>query len=450
MFGNKKKASSGDSLHIVKNSESDRVVALAGNPNVGKSTVFNGLTGLNQHTGNWPGKTVTNAQGRHSSNGIDYVLVDLPGTYSLMAHSAEEEVARDFICFGKADSVIIVCDATCIERNLNLVLQTLEITPNAVVCLNLMDEAKRKKIFVSIEKLEENLGVPVIATSARSGKGLDTLMAEIAKISGNFEFREENNAQKPIGVKYIKPIEEAISIVEAAIAKKLSEKISSRFVSLRLLEGDSSFVKAISEHTSCDIMADSEISSALDGAWEHLLLNGIKKEEIKDKIVACIILTAESICDGVVTCEHCKINERDRKLDKLLTSRLTGIPIMIILLCLIFWLTISGANYPSQLLSTGLFWIQDRLTDFFLWLGTPEWVHGILVLGLYRVLSWVIAVMLPPMAIFFPLFTILEDFGYLPRIAFNLDHQFKKANACGKQALTMCMGKSMLFMLHFR
>ena len=133
-------------------------------------------------------------------------------------------------------------------------------------------------------------------------------------------------------------------------------------------------------------------------------------------------------------------HSRDRKIDKYLTNRFTGIPIMIALLALIFWITISGANYPSQMLSEGLFWVQDRLTDFFMWMHAPEWLHGALVLGVYRVLAWVVSVMLPPMAIFFPLFTLLEDFGYLPRVAFNLDHYFKKANTCGKQALTMCMG----------
>ncbi len=159
-------------LTIRREKPDERVIALAGNPNVGKSTVFNALTGLNQHTGNWPGKTVSNAQGRCVHKGKSYVLVDLPGTYSLLAHSAEEIVARDFLCFGGADAVLVVCDATCLERNLNLVLQTLEITPRVVVCVNLMDEAQKKHIAIDLKKLEKTLGVPVVGTSAREEKGI--------------------------------------------------------------------------------------------------------------------------------------------------------------------------------------------------------------------------------------------------------------------------------------
>ncbi|MEG0693672.1 MAG: ferrous iron transport protein B, partial [Oscillospiraceae bacterium] len=421
-------------LTITRENPSDKVIALAGNPNVGKSTVFNELTGLNQHTGNWPGKTVTNAQGKHHYTGLDYTIIDLPGTYSLMAHSTEEEVARDFICFGNADCVVVVCDATCIERNLNLVLQTIEITKNVVVCVNLMDEAKRKKVFVNITQLEENLGVPVVSTSARSGKGLKELMQQVSQIC----ICQRNLA--PIEVRYIKPIEEAISIVEPVISKKIGDKLNPRWVSLKLIDSDDTLKKSLFTYLNFDISQDIEVVEAVKKAHTLLKDNNIEQEHIKDKVVSCLVLTAQGVSEGVVACEHCKINTRDRKLDKILTSKWTGIPIMLALLCIVFWITITGANYPSQLLSTGLFWIQDRLVDFFIWLGTPPWVHGVLVLGVYRVLAWVVAVMLPPMAIFFPLFTLLEDFGYLPRVAFNLDHYFKKSNACGKQALTMCMG----------
>ncbi len=422
------------SLSILKENPSDRIIALAGNPNVGKSTVFNELTGMNQHTGNWPGKTVSTAQGNHHFDGLNYIIVDLPGTYSLIAHSAEEEVARDFICFGNADGVVVVCDATCIERNLNLVLQTIEITQNVIVCVNLMDEAKRKKITVNINQLEKNLGVPVVSTSARSGKGLKELMQNVSSI------HIPKEKLTPITVKYIKPIEDAIEIVEPAILDKLNGKLSSRWVALKLIDSDDTLKKSLSDFLGFDISLDDDVMVAVEKAHVLLKENNIDLENIKDKIVSCLILTAQGVCEEVVTCEHCKINTHDRKLDKILTSKWTGIPIMIVLLCIVFWITITGANYPSQLIASGLFWIQDRLTDFFIWLGTPPWLHGILVLGIYRVLAWVVAVMLPPMAIFFPLFTLLEDFGYLPRVAFNLDHYFKKANACGKQALTMCMG----------
>lgn len=172
-------------LNIVRISKDDKVIALAGNPNVGKSTVFNNLTGLNQHTGNWPGKTVTNATGKYIHNKKDFILVDIPGTYSLMANSVEEEVARDFICFGNPDATVVIVDATCLERNLNLVLQTLEITENVLVCVNLMNEAKRKGIVINLEKLSSLLGVPVVGTSANIGKGLKELKDEIYNLSFN-------------------------------------------------------------------------------------------------------------------------------------------------------------------------------------------------------------------------------------------------------------------------
>ena len=201
-------------LKIQKQTENDKVIALAGNPNVGKSTVFNGLTGMNQHTGNWPGKTVTNAQGFCSTKNNSYVFVDLPGTYSLMAHSSEEEVARNFICFSKPDAIVVVCDATCLERNLNLCLQTIEITKNVIVCVNLMDEARKKHIKIDLDKISEKLGVPVISTVARNKKSLNKLTETLDKLSSG-EIKTN-----PIKVKYSKPIEKAVSIVELSLLNK--------------------------------------------------------------------------------------------------------------------------------------------------------------------------------------------------------------------------------------
>ncbi|WP_304431905.1 ferrous iron transporter B [Acutalibacter muris] len=340
-------------LAIKKREDSDRVIALCGNPNVGKSTIFNALTNLHQHTGNWPGKTVANAQGycRHKERG--YLLVDLPGCYSLQAHSAEEEAARDFLLSGSPDCTVAVCDATCLERNLNLVLQVLELTPNLIVCVNLLDEAKRKGVRVDLAKLSELLGTPVVGASARDGKGLSELMDEVEKLC---------HEPKP--------------------PRELPE-------------------------------TDPEMR----------------------------VHQAQWISEAAVSLEpQNRSVSRDRKLDRILTSPLTGFPIMLLLLLGIFWLTITGANYPSALLSEGLFWLGDRIRDRFIYLGSPEWLTGLVCDGMYRTLSWVVAVMLPPMAIFFPLFTLLEDFGYLPRVAFNLDRCFKSCGACGKQALTTCMG----------
>jgi len=421
-------------LKIKKQTPNDKVIAIAGNPNVGKSTVFNNLTGLNQHTGNWPGKTVTNAQGYCSTKNESYVMVDIPGTYSLMAHSAEEEVARNFICFGEPDFVIVVCDATCLERNLNLVLQTIEISSNVIVCVNLMDEAKHKNIKINLKGLSKKLGVPVVGTVARKKKSLSHLMDELDNLINN---KCETN---PLQVKYIKPIEDAIAIVEPEIKQKVPDKINSRWLSLKLLDYDKSLIDELNTYLKNDILNDEKITAVLEQAKVLLRNNGIDSNNLKDKIVSSLVLTAEDICIDIVEYDKCSYNATDRKIDKILTSKWAGYPIMIALLAVVFWLTITGANYPSQLLASGLFWIQDRLTDAFQYIGAPDWLHGMLVLGVYRVLAWVVSVMLPPMAIFFPLFTLLEDAGYLPRVAYNLDKSFKRCCACGKQALTMCMG----------
>lgn len=419
-------------LQIKKMTPDDKVIAIAGNPNVGKSTVFNGLTGLNQHTGNWPGKTVTNAQGYCRYGNSGYVLVDIPGTYSLMAHSSEEEVARNFICFGEPDAVIVVCDATCLERNLNLVLQTLEITRKVVVCVNLMDEAKRKHMQIDLDAISRKLGVPVTGTVARRKKSLDKLMQSVENLM-------KLDKDTPFKIEYIKPIEDAVAQLEPIIKSKV-KKIDSRWLSLKLLDYDESLITALNDYLGYDLLADSHIREGLAKAKQVLSDNGITSDILRDKIVAGLVLTAESICSDTVHFDKRDYYARDRKIDKILTGKWTGFPIMVALLMGVLWLTITGANYPSAMLSDALFWIEDRLTDAFHWLGAPDWLHGMLVLGVYRVLAWVVSVMLPPMAIFFPLFTLLEDLGYLPRVAFNLDKYFKKCRACGKQALTMCMG----------
>ncbi|MBR0596949.1 ferrous iron transporter B [Sinanaerobacter chloroacetimidivorans] len=334
-----------------------KVIALAGNPNVGKSTVFNGLTGLNQHTGNWPGKTVTNAQGKFTYKDKSFVLVDIPGTYSLMATSVEEEIARDYICSGEADVIVVVTDATCLERNLNLVLQILEITTNVVVCVNLLDEAKKKKIHIDLGSLSNLLGVPVVGTVARSKKSLE----------------------------------------------KLKEQIY--FATL--------------------------IENAGSGNSRH----HFTEEEAEN-----IIRKASFIYRQCVSTENRNYNYFDRKIDRIVTSRTFGIPLMILLLGMIFWITIVGANYPSGILSDFFLHLEGKLLTMSEALELPTWLEGSLILGVYKTLTWVISVMLPPMAIFFPLFTLLEDFGYLPRVAFNMDQFFRKASAHGKQSLTMCMG----------
>lgn len=397
-----------------KKNTDDIVIALAGNPNVGKSTVFNALTGMNQHTGNWTGKTVATACGTFTRNGKKYITVDLPGTYSLFTHSVEEEVARDFILSGNADACITVCDATCLERNLNLVLQIIEIMPRTVVCINLMDEARRKKICVDIPALARELGVPVVGTSARSGKGLDELIDAVDSL-------KSKNPAPLEPVHYGSGIEEALQILAPAL-----DGISNhpRRDALRILSGESE--------------APEKAQEAAKSADEVIDRYGLTQEMIRDKAAVAAVMRAEEIYKKCVTADR-QHSAADRKLDRIFTGR-AGIFAMLLLLALVLWITVYGANYPSELLFSAFDALGVRLRQLLDSLNAPEALTGALIDGVYRVLSWVVAVMLPPMAIFFPLFTLLEDSGYLPRVAFNLDHRFKKSGACGKQALTMCMG----------
>lgn len=553
-------------LEIRKRQEDDKVIALAGNPNVGKSTVFNEMTGMNQHTGNWPGKTVANAQGYANDGEQGYVMVDIPGCYSLMAHSTEEEVARDFICFENPDAVIVVCDATCLERNLNLVLQILEANRRAVVCVNLMDEAKKKSISIRFDVLEERLGVPVIGTAARSGKGLEQIyeglkhvlelnkrlesaqnmevvegeyaeteaadvedveleaeaeveaeetenaeakmkieeagskeaevkaeveaeVKESADVSPtdvntedteaeaeakNIEAREiearnmeaaeseaekvkdiENEVRKTaekaadrrfdenpaprILIRYPEYIEAAIARLTPVVKKTAGEGVNIRWLCARLLDSNENLMEAVRKYLA-PVAESLEVSSLLAEIREEWKERGITQKRVSDDMASVFVRKAEFICRGAVVYENQKYDKKDRLLDRLFTSKATGFPIMFLILLGVFWLTITGANYPSEMLSNGLFWLEDRISELFLAVGMPVVLNDLLVHGVYRVLAWVISVMLPPMAIFFPLFTLLEDFGYLPRVAFNLDRCFKRCAACGKQALTMCMG----------
>ncbi len=415
----------------------DRIIALAGNPNVGKSTIFNALTKLKQHTGNWPGKTVSNARGRCRHNGQDYVLVDIPGCYSLMAHSAEEEVARDFICFGAPDAVVVVCDATCLERNLNLVLQVMEATPKVVVAVNLMDEAKKKGLTPNLERLSAALGVPVVGTTARSNRGLQELLDAVEQMVGN----PLPKGAQPL-VRYSEGIESAIAqltpLVETGVQAS-GKTLNTRWLCARLLDANESLLEAARLYLQMDVTALPGVSEALQQLRAQLAADGGSNQRVQDDMAAAFVKTAESIAAKARAVAKQERFHLDRRLDRLFTSKATGFPIMLLLLLLIFWLTITGANAPSALLAKGLFFIEDQLALWLGGLGVSQWVIDMTVHGIYKVMAWVVSVMLPPMAIFFPLFTLLEDFGYLPRVAFNLDRCFKCCAACGKQALSMCM-----------
>ena len=429
-----------DSRQVLVERPAARTAALAGNPNVGKSTVFNGLTGLRQHTGNWPGKTVERASGTFRTALHTWQLTDTPGSYSLKAHSPEEEITRDFLCFGGAEAVIAVCDACCLERNLNLVLQLLELCPGTLVCVNLMDEAEKRGIQLDLKTLSAELGVPAVGVSARDRQTLYPLTEALDKLA-------DGPGTRPVRpVPYPAPLEAAIQLLEPSIQKLCGGLFPARWLALRLLEGDAQLEEGLREYLGFDLRQDSSVSAALLEAEAVLRAAGLKgnaeapdQEVLSDVIAGSILKRAEEIARKTVQAEAQTALKRDRTLDRILTGRFTAYPAMLLLLAFILWLTIAGANYPSELLSRLLFSLQDVLSSLFLRLGAPAWLHGILVEGAYRVLAWVVSVMLPPMAIFFPLFTFLEDTGFLPRIAYNLDHAFQRCRSCGKQALTLCM-----------
>lgn len=407
-------------------------VALSGNPNVGKSTLFNSLTGSSQHTGNWAGVTVSCFKGSCSSKKYNYVFADLPGTYSLMAHSAEEALARDGICFGNCDAAVVICDSTCLERNLNLVLQILETGIPAMVCVNFMDEAAKKNIRIDLPALSRELSAPVAGTTARKKRSLEHFLDRLDETV-------DHPDTEPFHISYDAAVEQAISML-LPFTEPLSSRLSPRWLALRLLENDPGLLRSLNTFLGRDLSEDDALCQAVLQARSHLDQAGIFEDDLKDRIVSGIVNTAESIASRTVSLPEKPYGKRDAFWDRILTGRLAGYPAMIGLLALIFWLTITGANSPSALLSSLFFSFQEKLTAAFMAVNAPQLLHGILVLGVYRVLAWVISVMLPPMAIFFPLFTLLEDFGYLPRIAYNLDRPFQCCKACGKQALTMAMG----------
>ncbi len=332
-------------------------IALAGNPNVGKSTIFNSLTNMHQKTGNWAGKTVACASGTFRYRGISCLAVDLPGTYSLDPHSQEEAIARDYIASGQADLLLVVCDATCLERGLRLLKQIRDINDGrpqpVILCVNLCDEAEKKGIELNFTVLARRLGMPVIPCTARSRRGLIRLKEKIYEMYCSHE--------------------EECGILPAKCG------------------GDQRFCPQASACTLCPSCG-----------------------RIPD-------FNPAELAQSAVTFHNPNFFKKQEQIDRIVTGPITGGAVMLALLMGVFWLTITGANYPSSLLWDCLFALEGRLADTLLALGAAGWLVQALVYGVYRVVAWIVSVMLPPMAIFFPLFTLLEDLGYLPRAAFNME-----------------------------
>lgn len=404
-------------------------VALLGNPNVGKSSLFNRLTGLSRHTGNWSGKTVDSAVGKCRMSDYDLFFADLPGTYSLMPKSAEEEVSGDFLIFENPRTTVVVADATCLARTSILLFETLEITKNTVLCVNLMDEAKKQDIEIDINLLSEKLKIPVVGISARKKSGIDELM-KILKNTKTYE-----DATLP---EYTKPIEDAIATVSPYLTNNIN--LPARWLALRLLSEDYSLFRRIHKQKGIDLLDNDDLNSALNSATETLKKQGIDAEKLRDTISACRVIFADDVISACVTKNGAIYREFDRKIDRILTGKGTSTLVMLLLLAVIFWITLSGANKVSGILSSTFSWLEAEIRAFLTGHSVPAYITSPLCDGVLHILFKVISVMLPPMAIFFPLFTLLEDSGYLPRVAFNLDRHFKKCSSCGKQAYSMCMG----------
>jgi len=412
-------------------------VAMAGNPNVGKSAIFNALTGRRQHVGNWPGKTIERAEGVCHHQDGEIHLMDLPGTYSLSAQSPEEIVARDYILSGKPDVVANVVDATNLERNLNLTLQILELIDKVVVILNLMDEVKRQGWEINVEFLEEILGVPVVPAVATEGLGLPDLTARLIDVA------EDRRSTNPVSVDYGMTVEEHTHELEADLAGLVINE-RGRWLAVRLLEDDPEIVNAFNNGKLPTYCLRQDMPPPPPEALRAVAARAVRLREAthpdaRVEIVRRRYELADDVFHRTVRRLRPEAESLTERVDRIITHRLWSWPAMLAVLVVVLWITVQGANVPSEMLGAGFAWLADQARKLLLDLHAPWWVSGLLVDGLLVGTGTVIAVMLPPMVIFFTAFSLLEDIGFIPRIAFNLDRLMRAVGSQGKHTLVAMM-----------
>ena len=398
------------------------------------------------------GKTVSNSSGTCNYENSSFLFVDIPGTYSIMSTSEEEEIARNYICFGNPDATIVVVDATSLERNLNLVFQIMEVTSNIIVCVNLLDEAKKKGIKINLKELQSQLNCPVVGTIATKKKTLNKLLTETKNVCTKKDI-------KPKLIKYPEKVEKAINSLLPIVRNYANiPQYLHRWVCLKLIDNEPKIIDSIESNFKVNFSKNEDLKRELNKLFSiqdtnqqlavasRVSQNTSSKKNfnsfcnLKDEIVTTIVNKSAEINRKVCTYTKNNYTNFDRKIDKVITSKIFGIPIMILFLGVIFYLTICGSNYPSSMLFEFFEFFEDKLLFALNYIHCPEWLTNMLVLGIYKTVTWIVSVMLPPMAIFFPLFTFLEDLGFLPRLSFNVDGFFKKAGTSGKQMITMCMG----------
>jgi len=391
-------------------------VALGGNPNIGKSTLFNLLTGRNQHVGNWPGKTVEKVEGRLRYNGKIIKVVDLPGTYSLNAGSLEEVIARDFLVQGKPDVVLAMADATNLERNLYLVLQLMELTPRLVLAVNMMDVARREGLRINLNKLSAALGIPVVSISAATGQGIDGLLKTVIAVG-------EGTITPAPRVDYGKEIESCLQKISAALAGAAA-RWPRRWTALKLLENNPA------------VAAELKAAGHVEALQQAAACREFIGPCVQRKVIAALYGFAHRVAAEAVTGRSNGRRSLTERLDGIVLHRLAAFPIILVMLGTIFAITLFGAAPLSARLAAIFAWLADQTREILVCLHAPWWLTGAVVDGLIVGMGAVISVMLPTMTIFFVIFALLEDAGFVPRLAFIMDRPLKAVGSQGKHCVS--------------